>query len=307
MSSLHNTHSSGEGPIEKDYQNTSIDSMSTANHLEEGMDPDVALQRIRTTGSLSISPELFEKIYLSPEKRVAGDLRKRLGNPTPLGLIGFLLSLTPLSCDLMNWRGAGALGTGASSLGVYFFFGGLLMVISGVLEWVLGNTFPFIVFSVFGAFWLAYAATLQDGFYGAISSYTSTVPQGENPANSTGFRAGFGFFLLFMGLFCLICLVCSLRTNLAFFMIFFCLVLTFGFLTGAFWQVANGNADLALKLQIGGGACGFATCVFGWWIFIAILLASVDFPFNIPVVDLSHFIKGGSERAKREEGMGKDQ
>lgn len=48
------------------------------------MDPAHALNRIRTTGSLSISPELFEKIYLSPQNRVAGELRKTFGNPTPL-------------------------------------------------------------------------------------------------------------------------------------------------------------------------------------------------------------------------------
>lgn len=43
------------------------------------MDPETALKRIQTTGSLSISPELFEKIYLSPQNRVAGDLRKTFG------------------------------------------------------------------------------------------------------------------------------------------------------------------------------------------------------------------------------------
>jgi len=48
------------------------------------MDPANALNRIRTTGSLSISPELFEKIYLSPQNKVAGDLRKTFANPTPL-------------------------------------------------------------------------------------------------------------------------------------------------------------------------------------------------------------------------------
>jgi hypothetical protein len=34
--------------------------------------------------SLSISPEVFEKLYLSPENAVKGDLRKTFGNPTPL-------------------------------------------------------------------------------------------------------------------------------------------------------------------------------------------------------------------------------
>lgn len=98
------------------------------------MDADTALRKIQTSGSISISPELFEKIYLSPQNKVAGDLRKTFGNPTPLALVGFLLSLTPLSCDLMGWRGAGPTGDGSASIGAYFFFGGLLMVLGGVGE-----------------------------------------------------------------------------------------------------------------------------------------------------------------------------
>jgi hypothetical protein len=53
-------------------------------HLDGEMDSDTALRRIRTAGSISISPELFEKIYLSPQNAVKGDLRKIVGNPTPL-------------------------------------------------------------------------------------------------------------------------------------------------------------------------------------------------------------------------------
>lgn len=47
-------------------------------------------------------------------------------------LIGFLLSLTPLSWTLMGWRGAG--GSGAASIGWYYFAGGLLMVLGGLGE-----------------------------------------------------------------------------------------------------------------------------------------------------------------------------
>lgn len=58
--------------------------LSSGYHLHDGMDNDTALKRIRTAGSISISPELFEKIYLSPQNKVSGDLRKTFGNPTPL-------------------------------------------------------------------------------------------------------------------------------------------------------------------------------------------------------------------------------
>lgn len=39
----------------------------------------------------------------------------------------------------------------------------------------------------------------------------------------------------------------------------------------------------------------------GWWIFFAIMLASLDFPFNIPVGDLSHIIKGASAKKAMKE------
>lgn len=36
----------------------------------------------------------------------------------------------------------------------------------------------------------------------------------------------------------------------------------------------------------------------GWWIFFAIMLASLDFPLNLPVGDLSHIVKGASEKKR---------
>jgi uncharacterized protein len=49
------------------------------HHNEES-----ALRRIRTAGSISITPELFEKIYLSPKNRVSNNIRSTVGNPTPV-------------------------------------------------------------------------------------------------------------------------------------------------------------------------------------------------------------------------------
>lgn len=37
----------------------------------------------------------------------------------------------------------------------------------------------------------------------------------------------------------------------------------------------------------------------GWWIFLALCLAAVDFPIEIPLGDLSGTIKGASDRKKR--------
>lgn len=65
------------------------------------------LNRIETEEQLrsvltnaSISPELFEKLYLSPKNEVAGDLRKTFGNPTPMAVMGFSVAVLPISCEL---------------------------------------------------------------------------------------------------------------------------------------------------------------------------------------------------------------
>lgn len=52
--------------------------------MDHSEDRDHALEKIRTAGSISISPELFEKIYLSPQNKVHGDIRRTFGNPTPV-------------------------------------------------------------------------------------------------------------------------------------------------------------------------------------------------------------------------------
>ncbi len=78
---MSNMHASNESPpLEKDFSRNN----GNAYNIGEHETPDDALRRIRTAGSVSISPELFEKLYLSPESRVSGDLRKTFGNPTPM-------------------------------------------------------------------------------------------------------------------------------------------------------------------------------------------------------------------------------
>jgi hypothetical protein len=127
-----------------------------------------------------------------------------------------------------------------------------------------------------------------------------------------------------MGLLCLIYLICALRTNIVFVLIFLFLVPAFGLLTGAFWSLAEGTVAAAKinHMLVAAGACTFVVCMLGWYLFFGILLASLDFPFSLPgksslqpvfrsevwqltlcfpVGDLSHIIKGASEKAKNKE------
>lgn len=62
-----------------------------------------ALSRLDTISSVALTPEQFERLYLGPPNKVKGDLRKTFGNPTPLGIAGLLICITPLTCELMGW------------------------------------------------------------------------------------------------------------------------------------------------------------------------------------------------------------
>lgn len=90
MATEYNAQARANGDtLEKDFSNgngyTNGNNGGGAYHLHDvNMDHGDALKRIRTAGSISISPELFEKIYLSPQNVVKGDLRKTFGNPTPV-------------------------------------------------------------------------------------------------------------------------------------------------------------------------------------------------------------------------------
>jgi succinate-acetate transporter protein len=143
-----------------------------------------------------------------------------------------------------------------SNSGFYYFFGGLLLVLGGILEFILGNTFPSVVFSSYGAFFLSFAATLQPFYY----AYGLYAPAGQPELaglDTVGFNSSFAFFLVFIAILSFVFLILSIRTNVVFVIIFFTLVIFFGLLSGVYWQSANGigNSDpsaltLAHRLQV---------------------------------------------------------
>jgi hypothetical protein len=56
----------------------------TRDGLSREATREETLEHVKSAGLLTLSPELFEKLYLQPQTTVKGDLRKILGNPTPL-------------------------------------------------------------------------------------------------------------------------------------------------------------------------------------------------------------------------------
>jgi hypothetical protein len=57
---------------------------ANGNDLHREDTHESVLNRVRSAGLLTISPEMFEKLYLNPKTDVKGDLRGTFANPTPL-------------------------------------------------------------------------------------------------------------------------------------------------------------------------------------------------------------------------------
>ena len=57
---------------------------NAGNGLQHEETHESVLDRVKSAGVVTISPELFEKLYLQPQTAVKGDLRQIVGNPTPL-------------------------------------------------------------------------------------------------------------------------------------------------------------------------------------------------------------------------------
>lgn len=86
--------------------------MATKPVIEDVQGDLDAVSPVRTAESvlLPIPRDTFEKLYLTPKMPIAGNLRRTFGNPTPISLMGFLVSATPNAMLHMGWRGAGGDG-----------------------------------------------------------------------------------------------------------------------------------------------------------------------------------------------------
>lgn len=105
-----------------------------------------------------------------------------------------------------------------------------------------------------GGFFFTLGATLTPAFnaYGAYTADPTGTGTGSwDGISSQGFHASYAFFLLFMGLMCLVFVICALRTNVALVTVHFGLMMTFLLLAGSYWETAQGEGfhDLAYALQ----------------------------------------------------------
>jgi succinate-acetate transporter protein len=165
----------------------------------------------------------------------------KLANPAPLGLFGFALTTWILSLINSGLIPGGSMGV---VLALAFAFGGTAQFFAGLMEMVKGNTFGFVAFCSYGAFWWSFALLIQF-FVGGI------------PGPAAG--AALGWYLVVWGVFSCVLLVASFALNRVLQLIFIAIVPTFFLLAGGF-LFANPT------LTVIGGYGGLITAAFAFYL-----------------------------------------
>ncbi|KAL6246004.1 hypothetical protein RBB50_007157 [Rhinocladiella similis] len=264
--------------------------MSSAAEASTPPDRDLieekpALSHTVSTGAISISPELFEKLYLTPKVPHSGDNIKRFANPTPLGFVGFVISTMTFAMVMMGWGGAEGL---SPVVGIFFFVGPVLLVLTVIFEWIMGNFFSMMVCGLFAVFWLSFGM-LQLPTLGLAAPYSSSGTNAVTGAVSKEYNAVIALYLIVWGFALFTYFIFTLKTNVVFAAIFLFVSIAAWILSGAYWKVSKGDYDNAHTLQVTGGALLFIVGCLGWYMCFVMMAAEMRLAITLPVGDLSHF------------------
>jgi succinate-acetate transporter protein len=150
------------------------------------------------------------------------------GNSAPLGLAGFAVTtfmLSMVNAKLVN------IGVEPVVFGVALMFGGIAQLIAGIIQFRSGNTFTGVLFTGFGAFWLS--------LYAIAEFFLKDVPAAQ-------VGHALGLFLYGFGIFAVLLLLASFRTNAV-------VVTALGLLAAALFVLGAGNySGSGFTVEVGG-------------------------------------------------------
>ncbi|KAL4941406.1 acetate permease A [Aspergillus oleicola] len=219
-------------------------------------------------------------LYKSVESR-------KIANPAPLGLSAFALTTFVLSAINMRARD---ITEPNIVIALAFGYGGLVQLLAGMWEMAVGNTFGATALSSYGGFWISFAIVLTPGGFNIQNALS------ENGTDETMFYNSFGLFLMGWFIFTTIMLFCTLRSTVAFFLLFLFLDLAFLLLGIGYIQRDDSNAPNPPVIKAG-GFFGLLAAFAAWYNALAGIADSSNSFFVIPV---AHFPWSPTGRARRE-------
>ena len=130
----------------------------------------------------------------------------------------------------------------------------------------VGNTFGATALSSYGGFWIAYGILLTPNWNilgkGGPYDPTTLASAGADPKMA---NSAVGFFLTGWFIFTTILLLCTLRSTVMFFLLFFTLDLAFLMLACGEYATNNGAAHSAVMLTKAGGGFGMIAAFLAWY------------------------------------------
>jgi len=210
----------------------------------------------------------------------------KFANPAPLGLSAFALTTFVLSCINLGTRG---LHEPNIVVGAAFAYGGLVQLLAGMWEIALGNTFGATALSSYGGFWIGTAIILTPGGFEIAATLEADSPQ--------PFLDSFGLYLMGWFIFTFLLLICTLRSTVAFFTLFFTLDLAF-LMLGLAYLMHGGTGAPHTGLLRAGGAFGILAAFTAWYNALAGIADPSNSFFLIPVAHFPWSDKGRERRNK---------
>jgi len=157
-------------------------------------------------------------------------------------------------------------------------------------EMAIGNTFGATALSSYGGFWIGTAIILTPGGFQIQSTLTAG---GTDPYP---FLNSFGLYLMGWFIFTFLILICTIRSTVAFFLLFFTLDMAF-LMLGIGYLVNSGGAPQAGCIKAG-GAFGIISAFVAWYNALAGIADPSNSFFIIPVAHFPWSEKGREQREK---------
>ncbi|KAG7448200.1 uncharacterized protein BT62DRAFT_930294 [Guyanagaster necrorhizus] len=190
--------------------------------------------------------------------------RPALPNGAALGLFSFGATCIAIS---LYTAGASSISIPNAVLGLALFTGGVAQFTGGVVEFARGVTFTGSVFTIYGTFWLSYAAVLLPNT-GIATAYDGETRMLQN---------ALGIYFIIWSIITAMFLLTALRKTLA--LVILLSLLTVTFLFFGITEFTHGNSAVAKATGIIGTITGFGAFYVGLG---ELLGADPNPPFLLP-------------------------
>jgi len=214
---------------------------------------------------------------------------RKFANPGPLGLSAFALTTFVLSLINLQTRG---ITNPNVVVGMAYGYGGLVQLLAGMWEMASGNTFAATALSSYGGFWISWGM-INTPFFGFAEAYTASEAQDV-----------LGFYLMGWFIFTFLLLLCTMKSTVAFFLLFFTLDVCFLFL-GLGHLIRPDNADIShVGLIKVGGVFGLLAAFLAWYNAYAGISESANSFLQVHVV---HFPWSETRKAEKRNSISEGQ